>query len=645
MENKLLNKIKSKYICKIIFDLTYDNLKYKLFNHSKHFQSILDIKLINYKEKYWTKKGIKLDEYLSFKTQNNYNPNHFNKKLLYDKLKSFTDKNNINLDSLKSYLIDYYINQKNLKAPKLFIDIYSPFFEELSKNECFDLFIIPIEIDFIIKNQLVDDYKTAFKKMNNNELNNICVKINYKNENDIKLLLGIIDNFEKIQDLDFTNIGNEKNIKYDDLFKKIFSAKNFGQNLKKLYLKIHDVWGTINEINIFEKINNLTNLKSLELNGFKFQKNFELNLKNIISLTLRNCSNIVLSSSNSLQDIILSNSIMIKNKSLAKFNNLEKCELLNYRKGQNFNSIIDFSSLINIKYLTCLPHDFIHLTENSYAENINLFSIELIEPDIEANLVKKIFKLKHLKDISFSINNNIFEEIVEINETNTSLNKMNIAFKEMYEINNFSEFIKKFENLSEIKIDINIGEDESVMELKIEEDNNCKIDKLSLYGFGFQNFEIICGPYSNLVELDLHENGQISNLDQAFPLFQKNCEVKFNKMTKFFYSNWELLQFETPLTVLENLYNNLNKIPNLKNFELVCIVSEISKEFYEKFIKKLLEMKLDYIKFTISKKDEEGDIYDTADYTLEELIEIYPDTLINKNYSISKYPENPEIEE
>ena len=37
---------------------------------------------------------------------------------------------------------------------------------------------------------------------------------------------------------------------------------------------------------------------------------------------------------------------------------------------------------------------------------------------------------------------------------------MNIAFKEMYEINNFSEFIKKFENLSEIKIDINIGKDE-----------------------------------------------------------------------------------------------------------------------------------------------------------------------------------------
>ena len=60
MESCSLSKIKSKYICKIIFNLAYDNLKYKLFNHSKHFQEMLGIKLIDYKEKYWVKKGIKL---------------------------------------------------------------------------------------------------------------------------------------------------------------------------------------------------------------------------------------------------------------------------------------------------------------------------------------------------------------------------------------------------------------------------------------------------------------------------------------------------------------------------------------------------------------------------------------------------------
>ena len=50
-------------------------------------------------------------------------------------------------------------------------------------------------------------------------------------------------------------------------------------------------------------------------------------------------------------------------------------------------------------------------------------------------------------------------------------------------------------------------------------------------------------------------------------------------------------------------------------------------------------MKLDYINFNITKKDEERNIIDTENYTDEELIELYPDTLTNKNYKISKYPE------
>ena len=254
MESCSLNKIKSKYICKIIFNLAYDNLKYKLFNHSKHFQEMLGIKLIDYKEKYWVKKGIKLGNYLTLKTQKNYNPNNINKKILYDTLTSFIEKNKINLDSLKEYLIEFYGNQKNLKKEKLLIDIFSPFFEELSKSECFDLFIIPIEIDLIEKNQLNSDYKTAFENLNKNKFNNICIKINFRNEKDINVLKDININFEKIKDLDMINIGNEKNINYDNIFKQLFLAPNFGKNLKKLNLKIHDVWGKINDRKIFEKI-------------------------------------------------------------------------------------------------------------------------------------------------------------------------------------------------------------------------------------------------------------------------------------------------------------------------------------------------------------------------------------------------------
>ena len=641
METSLLNKIKSQYICKMIFDITYDNLKYKLFSYSKHFQEMLGIKLIDYKEKYWIKKGIKLEEYLTLKTQKNYNPNRINKKLLYDTLTSFIKKNNIDLDSLKEYLIEFYKNQKNLKKEKLFLDIFSPFFEELSKSECFDLFIIPLEMDLIDKNQLNSDYIAAFENLNKKELNNICLKINFRNEKDINALKGININFEKVQDLDIINVGNEKNINYDNIFKQLILAPNFGKNLKKLYLKIHDVWGKINDIKIFEKINNFSNLLSLELNGFKFQKNFELNLKNITTLILRNCSGIILSDSDKLENIIISNTDIKKNKSLSKFKNLEKCELINYRNNQNFKEIIDFSKLINLKNLVCLSHDFIFLTENSLVENIDLIGVEEdTSEDIEKKTIEKIFKLKHLKDIKFCINYSIdLGEILEENETNKSLKNMHIMFKEIMEGSNISEFIKKFESLSALKIDINIGEEESIMELNINEDEKCKIDKLSINGFGFEKFEIICGLYSNLIEIELNENLEISNLEESFPLFQKNCDVKFNKLTKFIYSNWELAQFETPLEVVENVYNNLTKTPNLKNFEFVCICNGISKELYEKFIKRLLEMKLDYINFNITKKDEERNIIDTENYTDEELIELYPDTLTNKNYKISKYPE------
>ena len=641
MEKSLLNKIKSQYICKMIFDITYDNLKYKLFSHSKHFQEMLGIKLIDYKEKYWIKKGIKLEEYLTLKTQKNYNPNRINKKLLYDTLTSFIKKNNIDLDSLKEYLIEFYKNQKNLKKEKLFLDIFSPFFEELSKSECFDLFIIPLEMDLIDKNQLNSDYIAAFENLNKKELNNICLKINFRNEKDINALKGININFEKIQELDIINVGNEKNINYDNIFKQLILAPNFGKNLKKLYLKIHDVWGKINDIKIFEKINDFSNLLSLELNGFKFQKNFKLNLNNITTLILRNCSGIILSDSDKLENIIISNTDIKKNKALSKFKNLEKCELINYRNNQNFKEIIDFSKLVNLKNLVCLSHDFIFLTEKSLVENVNLIGVEEdTSEDIEKKTIEKIFKLKHLKNIKFCINYSIdLGEILEENETNKSLKNMHIMFKEIMEGSNISEFIKKFENLSELKININIGEEESIMELNINEDEKCKIDKLSINGFGFEKFEIICGLYSNLIEIELHENLEISNLEKSFPLFQKNCDIKFNKLTKFIYSNWELAQFETPLEVVENVYNNLTKTPNLKNFEFVCICNGISKELYEKFIKRLLEMKLDYIKFNITKKDEERNIIDTENYTDEELIELYPDTLTNKNYIISKYPE------
>jgi hypothetical protein len=313
---------------------------------------------------------------------------------LHDNLKSYLKEKNINFDSLKSYLTEYYKNySSNFKGDdksKISIDIYSPFFGALSDTECFELFIILVELDKIEKFNLNKDYIKAFENLKKP----FSIKTNFRNEKDASLLKDFKINFGLVQELNMLNIGNEKNINYEKLFKNIFSSSNFGKNLTKLSLKIHELWNKINDSTIFEKINNLKNLESLELNGFYFQNNFILKSNGLKSLTLKNCKNIILSQISNLKSLIISNCIVLKNESLVKLENLEKCELLNYKKDQNFNSILDFSSFSNLKSLKCEPWDFIHMTETSILENVNLNSLSEQPLDIEKNLIEKIIKLK-----------------------------------------------------------------------------------------------------------------------------------------------------------------------------------------------------------------------------------------------------------
>ena len=635
----MLYKIKSKYVFKNIFDFIKDsNLKHKIFAYSKHFQEILKISIFDYKEKYFNKKGVKFDEYFTLKSHKSFNMNTFNKNLLNENLKSFINKNNINLDSLNSYFIDYYKKNAGDFKLKILIDIYSPFFNVLTNSECLELFIIPIEMDIIQKNQLLEDYKKSLEN-----LKNFSVKINYINEKDILLLLDIM-HFEEVKELNMINIGNEKNVNYEQIFTNIFSIKNFGNKLNNLNLKIHDVWSTITNSSIFEKINNFQNLKTLELNGFKFTNKFQLNLNNLYnlsSLNLKNCANIILSESQSLKYLYLSECSIMNDKYLIKFENLETCEI-NYKSGEKYNTVIDFSSLKKLKFLKCQAYDFIYLTDSSILNKANLSSVATNydkKDEIEKKMIEKIMKLKTLKEITFDIYSNVFEDIFDSKFKNSSLEKMNIGIRELHENFEYKKLIEKFENLSELNVDFNLGEEEpGYTELKIEECKNCKIDKLSISGFASQKIELICGPYSNLVKINLNEICNLINMKEIFPLFSDNCHIIFYNLKDFYYKNYDVLPEEIPFEILNNLYHNLDKVPNLKNIQINCF-SKINKDFYKQFVKKLLEMKLDSIDLKIYQKDEDGDWYEEGEYTLEELRQIYQHISNDKNYSISRYVE------
>ena len=639
MKKNLLKEIKSKFILIKIIDFIKEDKKFQLFTFSKYFQEILEIKLFDYQQKYFNKKGVKLEDLKEFFSPSQTRLNNFNRNMLKDNLKLYLNKNNIKYDSLKSYLIEYNkFHIKNINTenePKKPIDIYSPFFDDLLKKRYLELFIIPIETELIEKYQLYKDYKEAFDKLNNYK-SNFSIKLYFKNENVISMIKDFKINFELLKGLDMINVGNDKHINYDNLFNSLFLFNNFGKNLINLNLKVHDVWSKINDSKNFEKINTFQNIKTLELNGFNFQNSFILNLNNIIFLNLRNCSNIILAKNNKLKTLLISNSKIVKNKSLSKFENLEKCVLSNYKNNQKYSEIFDFPCFVNLKYLNCQACDFIHLPDNSTLENAYLISTTINSIETEKLIIEKICKLKKLKEISFDIYSASIEDISNINYSNSSLEKMYIGIKKELKNANFYNLISKFSNLLELKIDFQAGEEYFEVNLKIKEKNNYKINKLNISGCGVSNIELYCGPYSNLVELELNENGNITNIKDTFPLFRENCQIIFDKLINFHFINMELATEPFPFEVIKNLYNNLDKIPNLKNVTIKCYSSEMNKEFYENFIRKLLEMKLDSITLDIHQMDQEDDALGGS-YSFEKLKEIYPSILLDKKYDIFKY--------
>ena len=61
--------------------------------------------------------------------------------------------------------------------------------------------------------------------------------------------------------------------------------------------------------------------------------------------------------------------------------------------------------------------------------------------------------------------------------------------------------------------------------------------------------------------------------------------------------------FDLTSEVLNNIYNNMDKMPNLRKFEInTGMVDNIKEDFYKKFIKKILGLKLSYIYFSPSLK-------------------------------------------
>lgn len=642
MEKKpILENISSKDIFDNIFGFIKDqNFKLKLVSKSKKCQKKLGLQLADYEQAYLDKIGINLNDYLF--CEENIFVRSFNKDILKQNLEKDLSKNNIGMNTIEKNIVDIYKEKYENECKKVQgndqinsevqIEIYSPFFEILSKTDFFEnFFTISMSMYIIDKFGLKDDYISAFYNLNSWKSKYSSLKIYYEDSYDVLYLKEFNINFKQIKKLNF--IPNSYHITgdYKYFLNNFFSYfRGDENNLKCLKLGwIH------NEIN-WRDIDNFNNFKSLEvlsLTGFKFAKTFILKISNLKSLTLDSCENIGFADNVLLnvKKLDLNNCSIVKHKSLLELPNLEDCELTYAEEdNQKYYSIFDISSFKKLKKFVGAPCDFIYM-DSIFLEYLKLTSFSDVSSEDTIKIFKILINLKLLKEINIEFGKIDDNEILWIIGKNTSVKKMKISWVKNNENLIIYNLLDKFPYLSNLEITSPEYENNHNMIIKIIENKGCRINKFNLHAGIYHNIEFYCKPFENLIEIKLALNGKIINIKDALPLFANNCNIVFRALSTFELTT--ISDHVIKLYALENLCNNIECMPNLSNLLIKCSIQEkIEKDFYMTFIKKCLNLKLIRIYFSIHKRVDELDVMES--YSKEELEKICPDI---KNHKYKEF--------
>ena len=631
-DNSILEKISCKYISERIFEYIKDeNYKYKFLLHSKKLQKKFELELIDFKERYILKSKFNTDNYLCCYTLFNVKANDFDKNIISKKLQEDLNKLNIDINIIHEYLLNdlkkivkkLSDKEKENKLVKYYyfnkqISIFSPFFQFLAKSEYVDILTIPISAKLIEKYNLKNDYIAAFEYLNKLNLKKYpSIIFDYKDTNDINYLKEFKIKFNKIRRLTLTHEYSVYIDNYNFLFKTLFSFNNLEKNLVHLNLFVGLLKTDKIDSNSFKNLNSFYSLDVLELKGFKFKTTFVLKLKNLKKLVLKNCENLKFEENSCLnmKILYLLDCIILYPKSLLKFPELEECVLQNVMIyiRQKYNGIIDFSSMEKIKHLTVETGDFINI-KNTNLERVTLYSYNVSSED-EKIMLEKILSIKTLKDVTIEIKEIGENEISTISGVNTSVVNLNIKWTNNIHdciLNNLQD---KFPFASNISLFTPYKKMETFLE--IQENPNCKINKISLKIGGNRSIIFYCQSFQNLISVDFCVNCDIINFINSFPLFNDECKVVFKSLTNFKYTNYSN---EMNIKFFENIYKNIDCLPSLKSLDFHGITKDLTEEFYKNMIEKILKLKLDYIYFVIKKNVNDSN----EKYKEEEIKEMFP---------------------
>jgi hypothetical protein len=249
------------------------------------------------------------------------------------------------------------------------------------------------------------------------------------------------------------------------------------------------------------------------------------------------------------------------------------------------NASIDFSSLNNLKVLNAEADDFLKLKNNTLESLTVMSNDKDNSKEKEKRIIEKIISMKSLKEVIISLKLLDDNDISKIPGENSSVEKLDIYWDKTIPDCMIINLQKKFPNVNNFSL-TNSPKNLFDTNLLIEENINCKINKLALYG-GHSNIKLYCLPFENLVEFDLLMlTNKFNGIKGSLPFMSYNCLLTFKSLKSFKFKVSDL-EFE----LLNNICDNLEKMPNLKTLKLESITL-VDNIFFDKLNKKISLMKI-----------------------------------------------------
>lgn len=648
----LLEKITSKYIIENLFKYIQDNIYFfKIAKYHKRLQGFFNLGIEDYKTKsYEVCNYQKFEDFLYSKRGSK----KYLKKIFNDDLKKYDEikRNVITNEFPEIFFINkynYYKNNEPIKKSildnQLIIDIYSPFFEKLSKIKIFqDLFIIRIPIPFITKNDYMKYYIKNFEKLNESKIEYSSLYFQYDSDTDIYLsdIQKFNIDYGKIKKLIFEEKIGKNTYEYEELllFKTLITNNSIVNNL--IFLEIKNVrYRYKSVVYDLENLNNFKCLEELRLENVFLSKNYTLKLNSLKHLALCNCDQISISENCALNLKSLSlfrSSLNRFNSSYLKFPELEQLKIsfclydndINNNNKifdghiqwyQEFKQKIDLKSLKKLKYLFRGDISLLLCLENVMLEKAYISSYTLdylhksdIYKEFEKKMIKKLIDIKTLREIKLNLSFINSDDIEKIEGENTSVKKLIIDWKMKNDDNVLNKIQKKFPNLTELEIY------DCLNTQKINLTLNCKIERLK-YSGGFDYKEISIDSFENLKVFELKCFRSIEN--NNIPIFNDKYDNDFKSLIKFTFDNSNITTQKIDLKIINNIIKNIKKIPSLKCFIFKCY-SGINRTDYKEIIKKILQLKIKTIEFGINSfYNYKGKIICNDEYTELELKSLF----------------------